>query len=179
MGTKATISWEDFLAAGEEGHRWEWVDGEITFMTPVNFQHEILIVRLINSLSDYCAARPEWVCVASNAVFVMTSGNWRCPDASLVRRDRFPGGILPFQRSEVAPDVAFEIHSPGDKPSDVQRKRKDYQESSVVQVWIDPEKRLVELIYPNRPLEYFQEGQPLVIDKLPGFSLDLKSLFSI
>jgi len=46
-------------------------------------------------------------------------------------------------------------------------------------VWIDLEKRLVELIYPDRPLQYFQEEHPLIIDKLPGFSVDLKTLYSI
>jgi hypothetical protein len=49
----------------------------------------------------------------------------------------------------------------------------------VVQVWFDLNKRLVELIYPNRPLQYFEESQVLVIDTVPGFSLDLKQLYSI
>jgi Uma2 family endonuclease len=179
MATKMTIRWEDFLAAGEEGQRWEWVDGEINFMTPVNFRHELILRRLMESLADYCRSHPDWIWIPSNAVFEMASGSWRCPDASLVRKSRFPGGVLPTQRAEIAPDVAFEIHSPGDRPGVVQRKRKDYQESGVIQVWIDSEKCLAELIYPDRPLPYFQEGQPLVIDKLPGIALDLRTLFSV
>ena len=95
MTTKTTIRWEEFLAAGEEGQRWEWVDGEISFMTPVNFRHEIVLARLIASLERYCTAHPEWVCVASNAVFTMASGNWRLPDASLVHKSRFPGAEIP------------------------------------------------------------------------------------
>jgi len=35
------------------------------------------------------------------------------------------------------------------------------------------------LIYPDRALEYFQEGQPLLIATLPDFSLDLKDVFSV
>jgi hypothetical protein len=38
---------------------------------------------------------------------------------------------------------------------------------------------LVELVYPDRPLEYFQESQVLIIATLPDFSLDLKDLFAI
>jgi hypothetical protein len=49
----------------------------------------------------------------------------------------------------------------------------------VVQVWFDLERRLVELIYPDRPLQYFEENQALVIDTVPGFSLDLKEVYSI
>jgi hypothetical protein len=36
MGTRTSIRWEQFLAAGEEGQRWQFVDGEVEFMSPVN-----------------------------------------------------------------------------------------------------------------------------------------------
>ncbi len=179
MGTKTTIGWEEFLAAGKEGQKSEWVEGEVIYMTPVNFLHELLLARLMDYLGKYCSAHPEWVWVPSNAAFTMASGNWRCPDASLVRVDRYPGRNLPLKRSEIPPDVAFEIYSPSDSPSEIQRKRQDYQESGVVQVWIDPEKHLVELIQPDQPLRYFEEDQSLVIPKLCDFSLDLKNLFSV
>ncbi len=108
----------------------------------------------------------------------MASGNWRCPDASLVRKERFAGAEIPVMAA-FAPDLAFEVHSPSDKPSEIQSKRKDYRPSGVIQVWIDPQKRLVELVYPDRPLEYFQEDQPLIIAGLTDFALDLKNLFAI
>ena len=81
-------------------------------------------------------------------------------------------------KADFAPDVAFEIHSPSDSPGQIQRKRQDYQQSGVVQVWFDLERRLVELVYPDRPLQYFGEDQTLVIDTLPDFSLNLKELYS-
>jgi len=178
MTTKTTINWDQFVAAGVEGRKTEWVDGEIVQMSPVNFQHEAILMRLIGLIDRYCRRHPEWVGFPSNAAYTMTSGNWRSPDASLVRKARFTSPQLPVM-ADFAPDVAFEIYSPSDKPSEIQSKRKDYQQSGVIQVWIDPEKRLVELVYPDRPLEYFQEGQPLLIAVLPDFSLDLKDLFAI
>lgn len=177
MATKTSITWEQFLAAGEEGQRWEWVDGEVEFMSPVNLRHENFLVLLITHLGQFCRAHPEWMAFASNGVFTMRSTNWRMPDASLVRRSRFPEGQIPV-KADFAPDVAFEILSPSDNPSQIQRKRLDYQESGVVQVWFDLEKRLVELVYPDRPLQYYREDQVLTIDTLPAFSLDLKGLFS-
>ena len=179
MATKTTITWEEFLAAGEEWQRWELVDGEVEFMSPVNARHEYVLSALIAYLFGFCQAHQEWACFASNVAFTMASGNWRMPDASLVRKERFPGGRVSGAKIDFAPDVAFEIYSPGDTPSQLQYKRKDYQESVAIQVWIDLDKRLVELIYPDRPLQYFEEDQALVIDKLPGFSLDLKTLFSL
>ena len=177
MATKTTLTWEEFLAAGEEGRRWEWVDGEVEFMSPVNLRHEAFLASLVELLVRYCRAHPEWICFTSNGVFTMASGNWRMPDASLVRKARFPAGQIPV-KADFAPDVAFEIYSPTDSPGQIQRKRKDYQESGVVQVWFDLERRLVELIYPDRPLQYFEENQALVIDTVPGFSLDLKALYT-
>jgi Uma2 family endonuclease len=177
MATRTTLTWEEFLAAGEEWQRWEWVDGEVEFMSPVNFRHEQFLVLLIVQLALYCRHHKEWICFPSNGVFTMSSGNWRMPDASLVRRARFPGGAMPT-KADFAPDVAFEIHSPSDSPGQIQRKRQDYQQSGVVQVWFDLEKRLVELVYPDRPLQYFEEHQPLVIDTVPDFSLNLKELYS-
>src|SRR5271167_832280 len=178
MATKTTMTWDQFLVAGEEWQRWELVDGELEFMSPVNARHEYVLPILIAYLVGFCRAQPEWACFASNVVFTMTSGNWRMPDASLVRRERFPGGTITSEKIDFPPDVAFEIHSPSDRPGQVQAKRKDYQESGVIQVWIDLEKRLVELIYPDRPLQYFSQGEALVIDKLSGFSLDLRTLYS-
>jgi len=32
------------------------------------------------------------------------------------------------------------------------------------------------MIYPERPLQFFDENQVLVIDTVPGFSLDLHEL---
>ena len=177
MATKTTISWEDFLASGSEDQRWEWVDGEITHMTAASFWHEIVLARLMAYLTAYCGSHPGWLWVPSNAVFTMDSGNWRLPDVSLFKRDRLPNGVNPETRAEFAPDVAFEILSPGNSLSYIQRKRKDYRESGVIQVWIDPEKRFIELIYPDRALEYVQENEDLEITGVPQFSLAVKNLF--
>ncbi len=178
MQTKTTITWDEFLAAGEEGQQWEWVDGGVEFMSPVNLRHEQFLVFLITRLGQFCQDNPEWVCFASNGVFTMASGNWRMPDTSLVRRSRFAGGRIP-SKADFAPDVAFEILSPSDGPSQIQRKRLDYQQSGVIQVWFDLENRLVELICPDRAPQYFEQSQVLVIDTIPAFSLDLKQLYSI
>jgi Uma2 family endonuclease len=170
------ITWEEFLAAGEEGQRWEWVDGEVNFMSPVNLRHERFLVRLLGWLDRFCQLHPEWTPFASNAIFTMAVGNWRMPDASLLRPARMPEPIP--TKADFAPDVAFEILPPTDSPSQIQRKRQDYQQSGVIQVWFDLEKRLVKLIYPDRPLQFYRHDQTMTIDAVAGFALDLKDLFS-
>lgn len=179
MGTKTILSWEEFLAAAKEGHKSEWVDSEVILMTPVGLWHEAILARLVRRLEEYCQSDTEWICFTSNAVFTMASGNWRCPDASLVRKNRFPGGVISATKADFPPDVAFEILSPSETPSHVQRKRQDYLESGVVQVWIDPEQRLIELIEPDRPLQYFHGPTPLAITSLPGLQVVPEDLFKI
>jgi Uma2 family endonuclease len=177
MSTKTAITWEEFLAAGEEGQRWEWVDGEIQIMSPVNFSHERALAALIAYLFTYCRAHPEWTCFASNCVFTMVSGNWRMPDASLVRRDRFPGGRRPV-KADFPPDVAFEIISPGNTAREIQSKRRDYLDSGVIQVWIDLEDCSAELVQPDRSPRFFDQEETLVIDSPPEFGLEMSTLFT-
>ena len=178
METRTAITWEEFLGSAIEGQKCEWIDGEVVQMSPVNLPHERVLALLIEYLVDYCRLHPEWFWFPSNGAFTMASGNWRLPDASLVRKKRFPGGRVTMNMAGFAPDVAFEILSPSNTPSYIQRKRKDYQESGVIQVWIDPDLGSVEVMHTDRPARHFQEGQTLVIDTLPQFSLHLNSLFS-
>jgi Uma2 family endonuclease len=179
MATKSGISWEEFLAAGEEGQRWEYVDGEVEFMSPVYLRHQAMLCVLIASFVEYRKHHPEWLWFPGDATFTMASGNLRCPDLSIVHASRFPGGKVPDAKADFPPDIVFEIISSGDTASQMARKRKDYQESAVIQVWIDPQRRLVEVVCPDRPAQYIEELQLLVIDKLPGFSLDLNTVFSV
>jgi Uma2 family endonuclease len=102
----------------------------------------------------------------------MASGDWLCPDAAVVRRERLSGvplrGPAPFP-----PDVAFEVRSPGDKASDVEWKRYLYYLNKVTQVWIDPQTETVEVVSPKRPVRYFGPGETVVIEDLPGFGMSL------
>jgi Uma2 family endonuclease len=147
-------------------------------MSPVNLRHQAILYVLIADFVEYRKQHPEWLCFPGDATFTMTSDNLRCPDLSIVHASRFPGGKVPETKADFPPDIVFEIISSADSASQMARKRKDYQESGIIQVWIDPHRRLVELVYPDRPAQYFAEDQPLAIDKLPNFSLDLRALFS-
>ncbi len=177
MSTGTAITWEQFAAAGQEGQRWEWIDGEIHVMSPVNFSHEQTLAALIAYLASYCRIHPEWTCFASNCVFTMKSGNWRMPDASLVRKARFPDGRLPV-KADFPPDVAFEIISPGNTAREIQSKRRDYLDSGVIQVWIDLEDRFVEVVQPDRSPRFFNQEETLVIEGPPEFALELRTLFT-
>ncbi len=176
MATRAGITWEEFLAAGKDGQRWECVDGEVVFMTPVFRPHGRVNMRLDYELEAYTRRHSEWVGYGTDTAFTMANGNWRCPDAALVRKERDeaadPKGATPF-----APDIAFEILSPSDTGSEMQSKRHDYCESKVIQVWLDPQRKTAEVIAPNRPAQHFRAAELLTLPELSDFRLDLSALF--
>jgi Uma2 family endonuclease len=177
MATKAAITWEEFLAAGKEGQRWEYVDGKVVFITPVFRPHGRVNMGLDYELEAYTRRHPEWVGYGTDTAFTMASGNWRCPDAALVRKERDvatdPKGPTPFP-----PDIAFEILSPSDTGSEMQSKRQDYYESKVIQVWLDPQRKTAEVISLDRPAQHFRAPQVVTLPELPDFQLDLNALFA-
>jgi Uma2 family endonuclease len=118
----------------------------------------------------------EWVCLGTDVAFTMAGGDWLCPDATAVRRARF-GGTIPDGPVPFPPDVAFEVRSPGDKASHVERKRYLYYLNKVVQVWVDPETETVEVVSPNRPVRYLGPVETVVIEELPGFVMNLFPLW--
>ncbi len=148
MATKTALTWEQFLAAGKPDQRWEYIDGEVRFMSPTGGKHGLVISQIAVAAAAFSAANPEWVSLATDVAFTMAQGNLRCPDWALVRTGRFgpggvPAGVVPFP-----PDVAFEVISHRDTWSDIQSKRREYRKNGVVQVWVDPEERQVDVISP-------------------------------
>jgi Uma2 family endonuclease len=111
MATKSAISWEDFLAAGEEGRRWEYVDGEVEFVSPVLLRHQAMLC-MIASFVEYRKQHPEWLWFPGDATFTMASGNLRCPDLSIVHASPFPGGKVPDAKADVPPDVGSRLFAP-------------------------------------------------------------------
>jgi Uma2 family endonuclease len=174
MATKTALTWEEFLATGKEGESWEYVDGEVKFMSPhMGGAHYQAVMGICSAANNYESRDPEWMSVHTDVAFTMKSGNWRCPDWALVRRERFgesgiPEGPIPFP-----PDVAFEVISPSDKWSDVQSKRREYKSAGVIQVWADPEEHTVEVVSPKYGARTFAEGETVAIEELPGFELNL------
>jgi Uma2 family endonuclease len=171
MEAKTTLTWDQFLAAGKPGQRWEYMDGEVRFMSPTGFEHGLMISLISRALVSWQDRTEGWVWVGADVAFTMAGGDWLCPDAAVVRRERVPKnleGPAPFP-----PDVAFEVISPKDTWADIHRKRQIYAANGVVQVWVDPQKREVEVISPKHGTRTFREGETVIVEDLPGFGMNL------
>lgn len=172
MGTTTALTWEEFLAAGNPDQRWEYVDGEIQFMSPVGLEHSYITNEISRLLKNWEDHHPDWKTFGTDSAFTMSSGEWLCPDAAAVKSERFPGGVIPKGPAPFPPDVAFEVISPNDKQKEILRKKLSYLTDGVAQVWVHPDKRMVEVMIQDR-VRYCFEGEVVTLDELPGFEMNL------
>lgn len=174
MGTKTAPTWQEFLAAGTASQRWECIGGEIRFMSPTGSRPGRVIHKISCKLGWWETQSPEWVCFGADVVFTMASGDWLCPDAAIVRRERYGHAGIPAGPTPFAPDVAIEVLSPNDRHEDNRLKRRLYRDSEVLQVWVDLEAATIEVITPEGSTQIFHKGESAMI--LPGLRLDVSSL---
>src|SRR5947199_10180278 len=62
MATKTALSWEEFLAAGKPGQRWEYIGGQVRFMSPTGFEHGWVIHLISRTLASWEQVAQGWVC---------------------------------------------------------------------------------------------------------------------
>jgi Uma2 family endonuclease len=100
------------------------------------------------------------------------------PDVAFDRADRLPPSeSRGFYRG--APDLAIEVLSPDDRPSDVSSKVRDYRAAGApMVVTIDPDARTVTIHRPGVAAEILDEAGTLDFDPVvSGFRLSLAVLF--
>lgn len=110
--------------------------------------------------------------------FTAVGGKNPSPDVSWIERSRLEGvdtsGLIP-----VVPDFVIELRSKTDLLKDVRAKMEEYRRVGVRLGWlIDPQKRQVEIYRLGRDVEILEAPMTLSgEDVLPGFALDLRSIF--
>jgi Uma2 family endonuclease len=79
-----------------------------------------------------------------------------------------------------APDLAVEIISPTERPGNIRKKLREYLTYDVKQVWqIYPENQEIVVHFPDDTSKTYRIGDVLTGgDLLPGFSLDVATVFS-
>jgi Uma2 family endonuclease len=111
----------------------------------------------------------------------LPDGSLLVPDASWVRSDRWDALSRQAQQDFVplCPDAVFEVLSPSDRLPYLRRKCRDYLASGAsLVVLLDPERQAVEIFTPGRDPDVREGVSSIALDPvLPGFTLDLRTLF--
>lgn len=184
MVTKTRLTAEDLWRMGTaDGVRRELVDGEVIEMPPVGGAHGWREVKVARRLDEFVERHGLGVVLAGEVGFRLglphDPERVRAPDVAFVSTERLPGGKVPERFLEGAPDLAVEILSPSDSPSEVQRKVRDWLDAGARLVWLwAPEAKTVTAYRADGSARLLREHEVLDgEDVLPGLSIPLAELF--
>jgi Uma2 family endonuclease len=126
---------EDMASMPRDGRKYELIEGELV-VSPAGMRHEEIGARLLVSIGIYLMTHCLGKVFGSSVGFELPSGNLLSPDASFVRMDRFPDGMVPDTFGRFAPDLAVEILSPSDSMARVEQKVELYLKNGTQLVWV-------------------------------------------
>ena len=165
-----------------DGSRYELSRGELVPMTPVNYNHGKIVIRLGRMLDQFVQEHGLGA-VGTEIGFRLARNpdTLRAPDIAFVARSREPQGAAAEKFAELAPDLAVEVLSPDDSASDVLKKVEEYLASGVRLVWIaDPATRTVTVYRSLEDVRVLTAQQDLDgRDVLPGFRCKIKEIFAV
>jgi len=178
MATKTLLTIEQFDQLPiTEGILYELNEGEVVTMTEPMPRHNRVRDRIGRRMGTFVEERKLGE-VFLETGYQLNPETVRIPDVSFVLADRMRGIDLD-KRIQGAPALAVEVVSPNDFAEELTQKVKQYLAAGAKAVWVS---------YPKtREVQVFRAGGGSLVrgehetledpDILPGFSLDLKSVF--
>lgn len=162
--------------------RYELIKGVLRQMTPAGRAHGRIAARLGTSLGAFVDRHGLGETYAAETGFVLgrSPDTVRAPDASFVSAGRLEVIAPSADRYlDGAPDLAVEVLSPSDRPSDVRRKVADWLSAGCrAVVVLDPRRETAVLYRPDRPPQWLTADAELSVPEVvPGWSMRVADLF--
>ena len=124
---------EEFFALPDNGTRYELVRGRLVEVTFPNFEHADVQFRIAELLRPYLRKSPVGRCVGTTATQTEEDpDSVRGPDACFYSFTRLPKDLRPRDWPDIAPEVAFEIWSPSNRPGEMLTKVGEFLEAGVL-----------------------------------------------
>lgn len=179
---------EQLLTYDSRGMRTELVRGRLVVREPAGYRHGSIAARVLARIAVYLesdqaarsAVHPLGDLLAAETGFTLERrpDTVRAPDVAFVAWNRRPIDSAGF--AELAPDLAVEVLSPGDRAGETLAKVADWLNAGTTLVWvIDPVRRLARV--------YRSDGSEAIVDEhsalegeatLPGFAMSIAPLFA-
>jgi Uma2 family endonuclease len=179
MIISAKISHADLLAAPDDGKQREIIDGEMLVTPAPRMGHQRIVSQLAQAFYRYLARHPVGELILSPMDVILSEYDVLEPDLIFVSNER-QEIVSDWVRG--APDLVIEILSPTTVARDRGVKLRTYARFGVKEYWIvDPDERAIEVYCLVREgyelVKAFKEPEALVSGLLPGFFLDIPSVF--
>ncbi len=170
---------DDLLRTHVPDKRTELVRGVLVVHEPAGSRHGLVTMNLGAELTVYTKQTGAGgVCAAGTGFKLATNPDTvRAPDIAFITREQLPPPDTTGYPA-LAPDLAVEVLSPGDRPGEVLAKVADWLTAGTRLVWtVDPERRVAR-VYRHDGSETFvtAEGGLEGEDVLPGFACSLESI---
>lgn len=156
----------------------ELVRGQLVVREPPGGLHGHLSARLVFLLGQHVYPANAGMLFGQDTGFLIARDpdTVRAPDVAFVSAARAAAvgrGFVQF-----APDLAVEIISPGDRPSEIEEKVADWLRAGTRLVWVIDYDRALANVYraDGSVLVVLKNGRLIGEDVLPGFSCALSSV---
>jgi Uma2 family endonuclease len=116
----------------------------------------------------------------SSGGFTLSNGAIRSPDVTWIEKSKLANIPAGVKFPQVIPDFVIELRSDTDRMPKLREKMEEYRANGVLLGWlIDPQQQQVEIYRLGQDVEVLQSPTELSgEDVLPGFVLDLRSMFN-
>jgi Uma2 family endonuclease len=116
----------------------------------------------------------------SSGGFTLPNGAVRSPDVTWIEKSKLANIPAGVKFPQVIPDFVIELRSDTDRMPKLREKMEEYRANRVRLGWlIDPQQQQVEIYRLGQDVEVLQSPTELSgEDVLPGFVLDLRSIFN-
>jgi Uma2 family endonuclease len=154
-------------------------DGELIAMSPAGWESSEKNADLTIDLGIWNRQTKLGRTFDSSGGFKLQNGATRSPDVTWIEKSKLldiPAGV---KFPQVIPDFVIELRSDTDRLSKLQEKMEEYRDNGVRLGWlINPQDRTVEIYRLGQDVEVLAAPETLSgEDVLPGFVLDLRSIF--
>ena len=173
---------DDLLRLYSQGVEGELIRGVLCGReTPTGQMHSFISANLTALLWTFNRTHGFGIVLAGNPGILLESGpdTVRRPDVAFYSKDRLGVESLVSGYSEVSPDLAAVILSPGDTRGSLYDEAQMWRGSGVRMVWaVYPDSRTVEVHAEGHPITTVTEDDLLDgLDVLPGFSCAVSEIF--
>lgn len=164
---------------GEDKHICELIDG-VLVEKAMGSRESYLAMEIARHIGNYLEIHDLGLVSGPDGPFRIDEGRIRFPDVAFVPWDQFPSGKVPDDPiNDAVPELAVEVLSESNTPTEMKKKLADYFRVGVRRVWVvDPDTQSAEVFRsPSKKKAVGSEGSLDGEKILPGFSLSLEKLF--
>ncbi|HUL03986.1 MAG TPA: Uma2 family endonuclease [Gemmatimonadales bacterium] len=176
MPSPTLLTADQLLHLNIPNKRTELVKGVLVVREPAGGRHGRVAMQISRLLANHVAAHRLGQVYAAETGFTLfrDPDTVRAPDVAFIRSDRLIEPE-PIGFPELAPDLAVEVLSPGDRPGEVLAKAGDWLSAGTRLVWVvDPQRRLAR-VYRQDGTDTFVRADETLDgeDVVTGFSCSL------